>query len=105
MEIKSTQPEALGKAAIFPNNPQDLKIVEGIGPKIEKLLKKAGISTWEDLARAKQEALKKILEEAGDAYRIHDPATWTDQAKLALKGEWEKLKEYQDYLKGGKEVS
>ena len=105
MEIKSTQPEALGKAAIFPNNPQDLKIVEGIGPKIEKLLKKAGISTWEALAKTKQETLQKILEEAGDAYRIHDPTTWTNQAKLALNGEWEKLKEYQDYLKGGKGVS
>jgi predicted flap endonuclease-1-like 5' DNA nuclease len=105
MEIKSAHPEALGKAAIFPNNPQDLKIVEGIGPKIEKLLKKAGIGTWEDLAKAKKKALQKVLSDAGDAYRIHDPATWPDQAKLALKGEWEKLKEYQDYLKGGKEVA
>jgi predicted flap endonuclease-1-like 5' DNA nuclease len=102
MEIKSAQPEALGKAAIFPNNPQDLKIVEGIGPKIEKLLKKAGIGTWEDLAKAKKKTLQKMLEDAGDAYRIHDPATWPGQAKLAVKGEWDKLKEYQDYLKGGK---
>jgi len=104
MEIKAGQPEALGKSAIFPNNPQDLKIVEGIGPKIEKLLNKAGIGNWNDLANAKKEALKKVLEDAGDAFRIHDPATWPDQAKLAMKGEWEKLKEYQDYLKGGKIV-
>ncbi|MFQ5448311.1 MAG: helix-hairpin-helix domain-containing protein, partial [Saprospiraceae bacterium] len=64
MEIKTEQPEALAKTAIFPNNPQDLKIVEGIGPKIEKLLKKAGIGTWEDLAKAKKKTLQKVISAA-----------------------------------------
>ena len=104
MEIKAGQPEALRKSAIFPNNPLDLKIVEGIGPKIEKLLNKAGIGNWNDLANAKKDTLIKVLEDAGDAFRIHDPSTWPDQAKLAVNGDWKKLKEYQDYLKGGKVV-
>jgi predicted flap endonuclease-1-like 5' DNA nuclease len=27
----------------------DLKIIEGVGPKIEQLLKEGGINTWEEL--------------------------------------------------------
>lgn len=81
----------------------DLKVVEGIGPKIEKILFDAGIQTLSDLANASVEHLKEVLNKAGDRYRIHDPSTWPEQAKLAAAGELEKLKEYQDFLSGGKE--
>ena len=82
----------------------DLKVVEGVGPKIEGLLNDAGIHTWSDLATADLEKLQSILDEAGSRYRIHDPATWASQAKLADEAKWEELEEYQDRLKGGKEV-
>lgn len=81
----------------------DLKIVEGIGPKIEELLKEAGISTWADLASADLEKIQAVLDAAGPRYRIHDPATWAKQASLAAEGSWEELEAYQAHLSGGKE--
>ena len=80
----------------------DLKKIEGIGPKIAGLLKEAGIVTFADLAKAKITILKAILEKAGKRYQMHDPSTWAEQAKLANKGEWDKLAKLQDELKGGK---
>ncbi len=82
----------------------DLKIVEGIGPKIEGLLNDDEIHTWQDLADATVERIQKILDDAGPRYRIHDPNTWANQAKLATEEKWEELEDYQDRLKGGKEV-
>lgn len=84
------------------NNPEDLKIVEGIGPKIEELLKNSGIKTWADLAAASLERIQAVLDTAGDRYRLADPQTWPKQAGLAAEGKWAELKEYQNFLDGGK---
>ncbi len=81
----------------------DLKVVEGIGPKIEELLNQGGIHTWEDLATAPTEKVQSILDEAGPRYRMHDPATWAKQAKLAHEEQWAELEAYQDHLDGGRE--
>lgn len=86
-------------------NQDDLKMVEGVGPKIEGLLNEGGIHTWEDLANAPTEKVQAILDEAGPRYRMHDPATWAKQAKLAHEGKWEELEALQDRLDGGREVS
>lgn len=86
----------------FSNNPEDLKIVEGIGPKIEELLKKAGINTWADLAASSVDRLKAILNEAGDSFRLADPGSWAQQAALAAEGRWQELKDLQDRLSGGR---
>ncbi len=86
-------------------NASDLKIVEGIGPKIEGLLKAAGIQNWDDLSRASTDKLKLILQNAGSRYRLANPTTWPTQAGMAVRKEWTKLKEYQDMLQGGKDVS
>lgn len=82
----------------------DLKIVEGIGPKIEQLLKDAGIKTWAELAETSVERLNEILVSAGDRYKLADPATWPKQAGMAAAGQWDELREYQDFLQGGKEA-
>ena len=81
----------------------DLKLVEGVGPKIEGLLNDAGINTWSELANADLSKLQAILDEAGSRYRMHDPATWAKQASLAADGKWDELEEYQAHLQGGKE--
>lgn len=103
MDIKTDNPEALNPKAVFPDNSEDLKIVEGIGPKIEQLLKNSKINTWQELADTSVESLQAVLKEAGDRFRIHDPSTWPMQAQMAADGEWEKLKDYQDFLQGGRE--
>ncbi len=84
------------------SKPDDLKIVEGIGPKIEELFHKAGIMTWAELANSSPDKLKEILRAAGSRFQMHDPTTWPEQAKLAAEGKWDELKEYQDFLQGGK---
>lgn len=81
----------------------DLKLVEGIGPKIEELLHAADIKTWAGLAASTADQLKEILDAAGERFRIHDPGTWPTQAGLLANGEWDKFKEYTEFLKGGKD--
>jgi len=83
----------------------DLKIIEGIGPKIEALLKAGGIYNWTDLSNASIDKLKLILQNAGSRYRLADPTTWSTQAGMAMRKEWTKLKEYQELLQGGKDIS
>ncbi|MFN0216995.1 MAG: helix-hairpin-helix domain-containing protein [Saprospiraceae bacterium] len=83
----------------------DLKIIEGVGPKIETLLKEGGISTWAELAAASEDRIKEILDAAGPRYQVHDPSTWPAQSKFAAEGKWEELKEYQDMLTGGRDKS
>ena len=80
----------------------DLKIVEGIGPKIEGLLHDAGIKTWVELSETAIERIKEILDAAGPRYQMHDPATWPKQSQYAAEGKFEELKEWQEMLDGGK---
>lgn len=79
----------------------DLKKIEGIGPKIAQLLNAAGIVTFADLSKAKVKTLKEVLTNAGPRYKMHNPSTWAKQAKLAAAGKWDALKKLQDELNGG----
>ncbi len=80
----------------------DLKLIEGVGPKIADLLINAGVITFADLAATPAEKVKEILEAAGSRYTMHDPTTWAAQAELARDGKFDELKELQDKLNGGK---
>ena len=78
----------------------DLEIIEGIGPKIAKLLNEAGISTFTQLAAADIPGLRKILLAAN--FRVNDPTSWPEQAKLAAAGKLDELRQFQDQLKAGR---
>jgi len=52
----------------------DLKVIEGIGSALERVLKEAGIRTYKDLAEKTPEELQAILDAAGVA-RISNPQT------------------------------
>jgi predicted flap endonuclease-1-like 5' DNA nuclease len=80
----------------------DLGKMEGIGKKIASLLNKAGIVTYKDLAKTTIKNLNSILEEAGNEYKMHNPASWPKQAKLAASRKWEELEVLQSQLKAGK---
>lgn len=84
------------------NKSDDLKKIEGIGPKIQELLNKADIHTFEDLKNSNRDFIKGLLDKAGPQYRMHEPETWPLQARMAFNGEWKKLEEYQDVLMGGR---
>lgn len=76
----------------------DLKMVEGIGPKIAEHLGKHGMKTWSDVATAKPEQLKQLLSEAGDRFQLHDPSSWPKQCRLMVEDRWEELRKYQRKL-------
>jgi large subunit ribosomal protein L15 len=97
-EVEAKPKKATKKAAAG----DDLKVIEGIGPKIADLLINAGIVTFADLAATSAERVKEILSEAGPRYAIHDPSTWAEQSELARDGKWDELKALQDKLNGGK---
>ena len=80
----------------------DLKKIEGVGPKIEQLLNADGINTFNDVVNATVERIKGILTAAGPNYAVHDPATWAEQSRLAASGNWDELAKLQEELKGGK---
>ncbi len=80
----------------------DLKAVEGVGPKIAELLNNGGINTWRELANTDVAKIQGILDAAGSRYKLADPGTWPKQAELAADGKWDELTEYQDFLQGGK---
>ena len=79
--------------------PDDLKKVEGIGPKIASTLVEAGVATFADLAKLKPEAISEII---SGVRGNHVTDTWPAQAQLAADGKWDELKKWQDELDGGK---
>ncbi len=82
---------------------EDLRKVEGVGPKIAELLNNAGINTFAQLGATDVDRIKEILAEAGNRYASHNPGTWPRQAQMAADGKWDELKVWQDELDGGKE--
>jgi predicted flap endonuclease-1-like 5' DNA nuclease len=99
--------ETASKGAAVPTGTQprddDLKIIEGIGPKVEELLKTAGIRSWQELASTDVDRLREIIQGGGERFRLMDPATWPRQAKLAARGAWSELEELQERLDKGKD--
>ena len=89
---KAAPKKAVGKA-------DDLKKIEGIGPKIASTLAEAGISTFADLAKADAAKISEII--AG-VRGNHVTDTWPAQAQMAADGKWDELKKWQDELDGGK---
>lgn len=105
-ETKTVAPVVEPKAAeVVTSEADDLKKIEGIGPKIQELLNNAGITTFAVLASTDAAKVKEILAAAGNRYKAHDPTTWPAQAEMAAAGEWDKLKAWQDELDGGKVAS
>ncbi|EGD33098.1 50S ribosomal protein L21 [Capnocytophaga sp. oral taxon 338] len=84
------------------NTPKDdLKKVEGIGPKAAEALVKAGVDTFDKLSKKSVEEIHAILMEASNTLAHLDPQTWAQQARLAADGKWDELKKWQDELNGG----
>ncbi|HAI41394.1 MAG TPA: 50S ribosomal protein L21 [Maribacter sp.] len=76
----------------------DLKKIEGIGPKIAETLNNAGISTFADLAKTDAAKISEII---ADVRGNHVTDTWPKQAELAADGKWDELQKWQDELDGG----
>lgn len=83
----------------------DLKKIEGVGPKAAEALHAAGINSFADMAGKSAEELKEILDAADGSFNALVTDTWAQQAQLAADGKWDELQALQDELKGGKEVT
>jgi predicted flap endonuclease-1-like 5' DNA nuclease len=80
-----------------PRKHDDLRRIEGIGPKISGLLRDAGITTFSQLADTHVDRLKEILAAAGIG-GLADPSSWTEQARLAAAEDWEGLRKLKEEL-------
>ena len=92
----------IGTTQHIPLMIDDLTKIEGVGPKIQGLLKSGGIRSFKQLAEANYDTIKSILDAAGSRYQMHDPTSWPKQSQLAADGHWEELKVLQDELDGGR---
>jgi predicted flap endonuclease-1-like 5' DNA nuclease len=96
-------PEIKVAAPVTPPKRDDLKLIEGIGPKISSVLRAGGITTFAHLASTDVDQIRQILEAADPRLlRLADPRTWPEQAGLAADGNWEALEKLQDDLYGGR---
>lgn len=79
----------------------DLTLVEGIGPRIDGILKVAGVTTYAELTARSPEELQQILEAA--AFKApFDPASWPEQARMAAAGDLTGLHSLQEKLVAGR---
>jgi len=99
VEAKAAAPKAEAKKAT--GKADDLKKIEGAGPKAAEALVNAGYETFAKVAKAKPEELSAVLSEASSRLAHIVTDTWPKQAKLAADGKWDELKELQDKLDGG----
>ena len=81
----------------------DLKKIEGAGPKAAEAMVNAGLDTFAKVAKADPAKLSEILTEASSRLSHLVTTTWPKQADLAANGKWDELKELQDRLDGGVE--
>ena len=85
-----------GKVDGYPNLVKtNLQIIEGIGPRMEAILKESGISDWQVLSRRSSGELRALLDKFGGRYKIVDPTEWPLQALHAHQKNWTKLIELQ----------
>ena len=103
-EITRNQPVATADEVKLktevPAETDDLKRIEGIGPRIESILNQNGIASFKQLADADPAKVREFL--AGAKLSSHDNTTWAEQSQMAADGKWDELKTWQDQLQGGR---
>ena len=80
-EPQSGRPAALER----PDHPDDLKMIAGIGPKIEEQLNEIGIWTWRQIANWKKAECNWVDAHLSFHGRI-EREQWVKQAKALAKG-------------------
>ena len=65
----------------------DLKVIKGIGPVLEKSLNDLNITAYDQISKLTVKDLTNLLNGAGINAKIYDLSGWKAEAELALKGE------------------
>ena len=79
----------------------DLTLIWGIGPVINKVLRKRGITTFSQLSDTPAAVVSEILEESGERFNLSTEnlhETWTTQARLASVGDMDGMEAYKEKL-------
>ncbi len=63
----------------------DLKVIKGIGPVLEKSLNELNITAYSQIAKMTIKDMTKLLNDAGINAKIYDLSGWKAEAKSALK--------------------
>jgi len=79
-EPELTEPEAEKVIAHQPTEPDDLTLIEGIGPKTQSVLQAAGIQTFAQLADLAPEKIKELLTESGLRLDVTDTLAETSRS-------------------------
>ena len=88
-------------AGFLVSGPDNLEIIEGIGPKIAHLLRSNGVGSFTKLAAMGIANLQAILDKGGARFSVANPQTWAEQAALAAANRWADLRALQDQLDAG----
>lgn len=103
-ELRRASPAAPTSTVTLPPSPMrasvdvevverdDLTAVVGLGPSVAELCHGIGITTWRELADTEVSLLRTLLDDAGARYRVHDPTSWPEQARLLADGRWDEFR-------------
>lgn len=83
----------------------DLEIIEGIGPKIAGLFTEHGAGTFDKVMKMSVPEMLAILEKGGPRFKLANPGSWAQQAKLCYENRWAELQTMQDSLSAGVDKS
>ncbi len=97
---------ALAAAAGFKiKGNDDIEIIEGIGPKIGDLFRENGAGSFDKIMHLSVPAMNAILEKGGSRFKLANPGTWAQQARLCYENRWSELQALQDNLTAGVDKS
>jgi large subunit ribosomal protein L4 len=99
--VKAEAPKAEAPKAKAAKGSDDLKRIEGIGPKFNDALIAAGIDTFVKLEKATEEELKAALETAKLRFAPSLP-TWAEQAGYLVRGDEAGFKAFTEKLVAGR---
>jgi predicted flap endonuclease-1-like 5' DNA nuclease len=91
-----------GELAEATAGPDDLLIIEGIGPKINQALRADGITRWVHVRDASQDRLRSAIEKAGITF-APSMTTWPKQAAYLAAGDQAGFRQYTEYLISGQD--
>jgi predicted flap endonuclease-1-like 5' DNA nuclease len=97
IEDDSTDPEPVAATA---GTPDDLTIIEGIGPSYRDMLVRGGVDTFAKLAAMSADDILQVIR-ANGGRKSNSMGTWAEQAKLAATGDWAGLAQLKQQLKSG----
>ena len=100
VEVKPAETAPVPAVVETPSTePDNLTLIEGIGPKTAAALAGAGITTFAQIAAMRPDELVEVARKHGA--RISKADTWPSQARQAVEGDLAGLQDLQDSIKSG----